>query len=122
MTRQIVILIGIGVWLAIQLAAPLHYYTLRDDKHDERFAWRMFSTTRMLTCDPAFSIDGQRLRLGGTFHESWIEIAKRGRVVVLEAMGRKLCALHPGEQVVLDLRCTRVDGIQEIWLGQELCR
>src|SRR5262249_10606342 len=31
----------IAVFLVLQLALPLHYYVLRRDPHDERFAWRM---------------------------------------------------------------------------------
>lgn len=36
-----------AVWIAIQLALPLHYYVVRayDDYLDEAFAWRMFSDT-----------------------------------------------------------------------------
>ena len=32
-------------FVTVQVLAPLHYYFLRDDRHDERFAWRMFSST-----------------------------------------------------------------------------
>jgi hypothetical protein len=122
MTGRHHILGFIGVWIAIQVLAPLQYYLLRDDHHDERFAWRMFSPTRMMTCDPRFSVDGQRQVLGTIFHEGWVEIAKRGRFVVLEAMGRRLCQLHPGHEVVLDLQCTTVDGKNEHWGGSDLCK
>ena len=37
----------IAVFIATQLVLPLRYYVLRDDEHDERFAWRMFSPMRM---------------------------------------------------------------------------
>ena len=49
----------IAVFVAVQLALPLHYYLLRDDHHDERFAWRMFSSTRMLTCTVELRVDDQ---------------------------------------------------------------
>jgi hypothetical protein len=122
MTARRAILIFIGVWLAVQVGAPLHYYLFREDRHDERFAWRMFSPTRMMTCNPVFEVDGQRQPLGTVFHEAWVEIAKRGRFVVLEAMGRRLCALHPGQEVRLDLQCKTVDGKGERWGGADLCK
>jgi hypothetical protein len=112
----------IGVFLAVQVIAPLHYYLLRDDKNDERFAWRMFSPTRMLTCDPTFLVDGQPARLLGTFHEAWVELARRGRFAVLEAMGARLCAEHPKAEVRLDLRCRTVDGEVDSWGGSDLCK
>jgi hypothetical protein len=37
-------------FLAVQLLLPLHYYLVRHDPHDERFAWRMFSPMRMADC------------------------------------------------------------------------
>ncbi len=109
-------------FLAVQLLAPLHYYTLRDDRHDERFAWRMFSSTRVMQCEPTFRVDRQVAPLGRTFHEAWIEIARRGRLVVLEAMGARLCRDHPGSEVVLDLQCQTVDGKRESRGGSDLCK
>lgn len=108
-------------FVAIQLAAPLHYYTVRSDPHDERFAWRMFSPTRMLTCDPRFTVDDEPVALTRAFHEAWIEIARRGRLVVLEAMGAELCRRHPGSEVRLDLRCRAVDGTPSSYGGADLC-
>lgn len=112
----------IGVFLAVQALGPLHYYLLREDRNDERFAWRMFSPTRMLTCDPTFLVDNQPAQLYSTFHEAWIEIAKRGRFAVLEAMGARLCRKHPGKEVRLDLRCRTVDNRIETWGGSDLCK
>lgn len=115
-------------FVAVQLVAPLHYYLVRADKHDERFAWRMFSPMRMMTCDaPAghamFTVDGTRVPLGTTFHEAWVEIAKRGRIGVLERMAAKLCQDHPGSDVRLDLECVALDGAREsIGGGFDLCK
>ena len=39
-----------------------------------------------------------------------------------EAMGRHLCALHPGQEVRLDLQCKTVDGKGERWGGADLCK
>jgi len=109
-------------FVAVQLLAPLHYYVLREDKNDERFAWRMFSPVRMKTCKPTFLVAGQPENLYASFHEAWKEIAERGRLVVLEAMGQKLCRLHPGAEVRLDLVCTSVDGAEERLGGSNLCQ
>jgi hypothetical protein len=105
-------LILIHLLLAVQLALPLWYYAGRSDKNDERFAWRMFSTTRMLQCDPRFTVgdDARPVRLFSTFHEAWVTIARRGRLEVIEAMASHLCAAHPGEPVRAQVRCRRLDG------------
>jgi hypothetical protein len=112
----------IAVFLAVQVLAPLQYYACRRDRNDERFAWRMFSPTRMLSCDPSFLVDNQPAQLYATFHEAWIEIARRGRFAVLEAMGARLCKEHPGSEVRLDLKCRAVDGKVETWGGSDLCK
>ncbi len=96
-------------FLAIQLLLPLHYYLLRHDPHDERFAWRMFSPMRMTKCSVSFAVDKQPVPLMATFHEAWIEVAKRGRYVVLEEMAHKLCVDNPGKSVDLSVDCTYLD-------------
>ena len=96
-------------FLAIQLLLPLHYYLLRADPHDERFAWRMFSPMRMARCITRINVDKQPLQLGTKFHEAWIEVANRGRYVVLEEMAAKLCEENPGKQVELAVDCTYLD-------------
>jgi hypothetical protein len=112
----------IAIVVAIQLTAPLDYYVWRTDPHDERFAWRMFSPVRMISCEPTFLVDRAPVRLGATFHEGWIEIAKRGRFRVLEAMGAKLCRANPGKEVRLDLQCKTLGGGKESWGGADLCQ
>jgi hypothetical protein len=99
----------IHLFLAVQIALPLTYYVARRDKYDERFAWRMFSAERVVTCNPIFRVAGKRVRLGTRFHEAWLTIAKRGRRDALEAMAARLCAEHPGEPVTLELTCKTVD-------------
>lgn len=99
----------IAAFLALQLLLPLGYYVVRDDPHDERFAWRMFSPMRMARCRSAFTVDGQPVQLGSRFHEAWIEMASRGRFVVLEGMAEKLCKDHPGSKVGLALECAYLD-------------
>src|ERR1051325_5081922 len=83
-------------FFTIQLLAPLHYYLVRRDPHDERYAWRMFSPMRMAQCKADLSVDGQPVNLYSKFHEAWIEIAQRGRFVVIEEMAAKLCEQNQG--------------------------
>jgi hypothetical protein len=96
-------------FLVVQMLVPLHYYVLRHDPHDERFAWRMFSPMRMTRCSAKFAVDGQPVQLGSRFHEAWIEVAQRGRHVVLEDMAAKLCREQPGKKVELTVDCTYLD-------------
>jgi hypothetical protein len=111
----------IANFLAIQLLAPLHYYLARDDKNDERFAWRMFSPTRGLECDVDFAVDGRDIGKGKPFHEAWWTIASRGRLVVIEAMGRRLCDDHDGKTVSVEVTCTRIDGTHDVIRERDLC-
>lgn len=105
-------LIFVHVFVAVQLAVPLTYYVARDDRFDERFAWRMFSAERMAQCRPVFRVgdDPQPAKLGKTFHEAWVTIAQRGRQDVVDAMARRLCADNPGEPVKLEMTCQLVSG------------
>ena len=102
----------IHVFVAVQVALPLTYYVARDDRFDERFAWRMFSAERSADCQPLFRV-GEATRpvaLGGMFHEAWVTIAQRGRQDVLDAMGRRICAENPGQPVRLNVTCELVTG------------
>jgi hypothetical protein len=113
----------VGVFLAVQALGPLHYYLLRDDRNDERFAWRMFSPTRMLDCDPTFTVGGETrpIDLRREFHEAWLTIAKRGRIQVIERMGSVLCERYPNRPVVLAMSCQTVGGQVERSGGRNVC-
>lgn len=111
----------IVAFLLVQLLLPLRYYIAHRDPHDERFAWRMFSPIRMAQCAPMVTIDGAPARLSSEFHEAWIEIAKRGRFGVVEAMGAKLCAKHPGKEVHVSLDCTYLDRPARTYGGWNMC-
>ncbi len=111
----------IAVFLLAQLALPLRYYVAHRDPHDERFAWRMFSPMRLAHCAPHFEVDNKAVNLGALFHEAWIELAKRGRFVVVEAMAARLCEQHPGARVVVSLDCTYVDREARSWGGHDMC-
>src|SRR5678815_75707 len=95
----------IGIFLAVQLLLPLTYYTVRTDRHDERWAWRMFSPERMVHCEPTFLVDERREKvdLMHTFHEAWSEIAGRGRLGVIERMAKELCKTH--DEVRGEMKC-----------------
>jgi hypothetical protein len=108
-------------FLAVQLVAPLHYYLVRRDPHDERFAWRMFSPMRMAKCKADLSVDGQPVNLYSEFHEAWIEIAQRGRFVVIEEMAQKLCEKNKGKRVDVSLDCTYLDKKPAHFGGQNMC-
>src|SRR6187551_2793118 len=108
-------------FLAIQLLAPLDYYLVRRDPHDERFAWRMFSPMRMAKCEPTVSIEGQPVNLYSEFHEAWVKIAERGRFVVIEEMAQKLCDENKGKRVEVSLDCTYQDRKPAHFGGQNMC-
>lgn len=110
------------VFVVAQLLLPLHYYFARRDPHDERFAWRMFSPMRMAHCTPRFILDDRPLDLDGQFHEAWIELAERGRFVVVEAMAARLCKQHPGSSLKVSLDCTYVDRGNYSWGGYDMCQ
>lgn len=95
----------IVAFVAIQLLLPLQYYFVRLDTHDERWAWRMFSPTRMVKCEVAMTVDGQPVAMSREFHQAWPETAQRGRRVVVEQMGAHLCKKYKGKAVVARLSC-----------------
>jgi hypothetical protein len=108
--------------VATQLLIPLRYYVANRDPHDERFAWRMFSPMRMAQCTPDMRVDGKKLELGTEFHEAWVEIAKRGRFVVVEGMAAKLCRKQPGVKVTVTLECRYLGKPEpEVYGGFDLC-
>jgi hypothetical protein len=111
----------IAAFVLLQLLLPLSYYLARRDPHDERFAWRMFSAMRMTRCTLRVALDGKPLDLTTRFHTAWLETAGRGRFSVIEAMGAKLCADHPGSAVTVSLDCTYFDREPRSWGGYDIC-
>lgn len=99
----------IAAFVVVQLVLPLHYYLARADHHDERFAWRMFSPTRMASCAVAMTADGQPVALGREFQPAWPLVAERGRRAVVEAMAAHLCKKH--RVVTASLSCTDIVAI-----------
>ncbi|MGE0867068.1 MAG: hypothetical protein AB7P03_00795 [Kofleriaceae bacterium] len=111
----------IAVFVAAQLVLPLHYYLLRSDEHDERFAWRMFSPMRMTTCSSSLRIDGQPMRLESQFHEVWISLVARGRGSVIAAVEQRLCERNPGKAVDLTVTCNYIDREPRTFGGPDVC-
>ena len=95
----------IVAFILLQLILPLQYYLGRLDSHDERFAWRMFSPMRMVKCEVSMTVDGQPVPLTREFHQAWTEVAQRGRRVVVEQMGARLCKKNKSKPVIARLAC-----------------
>ena len=111
----------IALFLAVQLALPLHYYLARRDQHDERFAWRMFSPIRMVRCDVTMTVDDEAVDLDREFHQAWLALASRGRRTVIEQMGKRLCQQHEGSVVVARATCHPLRGDDYSLGGFDLC-
>lgn len=102
------------LWLlvAVQVAIPASYY-VRDDRDDERFAWRMFSAVRVKSCEVKL-----RERRAGVFaeadlerllHASWRSSLARGRQRVIERFMKKRCGDAPLEAVEFVRTCRTVE-------------
>ena len=66
-------------------------------------------------------VEGKPVNLSATFHEAWYEIAQRGRFSVVEAMGARLCGLHPNTAVKVTLECSYIDREPERYGGYDIC-
>lgn len=118
--------IVIAAFLFAQSAGPIDYYFLRDDPYDERFAWRMFSPTRMTRCALDVRAGADRVDLDRRFHRAWIDLARRGRTDVVRAMTRRLCAESAlrAKGVRARLECVALDGSRDVVLSgrRDECR
>ena len=99
--------------LLVQALLPLKHY-LGDDPYDERFAWRMFSPTRVVRCTVTYSVDGQAVNLEQHLHSGWITLLKRGRGDVHDAADARMCLTNPGRTVVKSASCKGVDGSTDV--------
>ncbi len=99
----------VAAFVLIQLALPGSYY-FREDRLDERFAWRMFSSVRTVGCSVRlFDVDAGRrtqLRLMREVHVVWRNLMSRGRRPILEAFAGKWCAENPGHGLEVDIECS----------------
>ena len=97
MTRRHAAQLFVLLMIAAQLALPLRYYLRQDQREDERFAWRMFSSVRLASCSSEVTQEdasGQQepVRLQGELHVAWINLLKRGRPRVIERFLQTRCA------------------------------
>jgi hypothetical protein len=88
----------VSLWLlvALQVAIPASYYLVREDRDDERFAWRMFSAVRLTRCevsawDEHGPGDSRSIPLSRALHASWIRSLERGRQAVIERFLASRC-------------------------------
>lgn len=103
-------MIFIVVMVASQALLPLHYYLGASNPLDERFAWRMFSSVRLVQCDMRLKVDGQELELKQEFHTAWATLARRGRPGVVDAVTHRVCVTSPGQDVRRRYSCRAIDG------------
>lgn len=92
------------IFLAIQIYLPLDYYIFREDKMDERFAWRMFSDINLSRVEVVFtqeSMDGDMIPLDITNHmpRIWAHHVKRGYSYLLRRVCEHLCEKIEGRAV-----------------------
>jgi hypothetical protein len=110
---------SLWLWLlvAVQVAIPLSYYLVREDRDDERFAWRMFSAVRMTRCEVAgFDQRDASTRtpvaLPEQLHSSWIRSLERGRRRVIELFLASRCEQEGVRVGVLERRCKTPAGTE----------
>ncbi len=109
--------------LVVQGLLPVAYYA-GADPYDERFAWRMFSDTRLVKCTTDFRVRGQPSLIEREIHEAWNTLLSRARPGVVDGVARRLCADSHGGPVTLDMTCHLTDGTTtEPYDGKtDLCR
>ena len=107
MSRRDLFILAVVV---LQGLLPLHYYLGASHPYDERFAWRMFSETRLVNCQVKFEAQNEEIPLKRSFHSAWITLLKRGRPSVVQGVQERVCATHPEQSVTLTYRCRQLDG------------
>jgi len=109
--------VSVGLWLlvALQVTIPASYYLLRDDRDDERFAWRMFSSVRLMHCQ-VLAFDGKTpqertpVLLARHLHASWLRSLERGRKHVVEHFLATRCQEPEVHYGLLERACTSPSG------------
>jgi len=114
-------------FLALQLGLPASYYFTRGDRYDERFAWRMFSPIRMVTCQARFRDGDRSVDVGRHLAQVWRTWLKRGHARVARGFGEHYCAeqrrLGGEPELTVDYRCRLPDGTLDrpIPVSEDLC-
>ena len=114
---------AIGAFIVFQVAMPVSYY-LSDDPSDERFAWRMFSVTRMTQCShnaQAIKPSGKEtLNLREHLHVAWITNVARNRTRVIETYLDRVCE-DGAEQVQVVNQCRSPGGATQTFTYSMVC-
>ena len=103
----------ISTVLIIQILVPLGYYAGWRD--DERFAWRMFSSFRMQSCEVTATalVDGRYgpLDLDRYLESQWINGMRLfHQPEVVRAILPWLCDQSAVEEIIIERECERPDG------------
>ena len=104
-------------YLVVQFVGPVHYY-LYSDPYDERFAWRMYSPMRMVTCKARVSegvgASQREIKLSREIGMPWVKGIRRGNLRVLDAYAEHRCASMRSEgipaHVFAAIYCQLPDG------------
>ena len=110
--------LGIAAYLTWQVVLPLRYY-LRENRQDERFAWRIFSALAI----PPYRCEvrvqefahgeqlGREVNLARTLHDAWTAALRQGQDAVVEQFLHARCQASPLVGAVEFSRlCRREDG------------
>jgi hypothetical protein len=112
--RRRLISVGIAAYLTWQVVLPLHYY-LRENRRDERFAWRIFSASMIppYRCDVRVQElpSGSDVDLTRTLHDAWTTALRHGQDVVVERLLHTRCESSAlVDAVEFSRMCRRDDG------------
>lgn len=118
----------IVVFLVAQVALPVRYYLRpEDDRQDERFAWRMFSSLGRRTCDvevidvrPGQASEdatgktlGKSAPLRRDYQGTWFTLLQKMRPLVVEKVLRTRCRSDERLMYVdYHRRCTTTAGVE----------
>ena len=92
------------LFFCLQVIIPATYYVPfgRTDLHDERFAWRMFSSLgQTVRCDVGFQFAKNRsaVQLGKIYHNAWLQLVQTCRKEPRESLTEDLCQRFPGQDL-----------------------
>ncbi len=109
--RRINILILLVLFASVLI--PATYY-MKDDRRDERYAWRMFSAQRAAVCDAKVveqrasatgTLTRHDLNLVATIHQAWVGGLQLGRPDIVARFFDYRCEQPDVQQVVLTRTC-----------------
>lgn len=104
----------IAVFVVFLAAMPATYY-LGNDRFDERFAWRMFSSVRLTNCDATARetpVDGapREFDIYRDVQIAWYKLIQRNRDAVVRAYLRRRCEDRTIDAARIRTVCRAPDG------------